>query len=259
MIILLGVLLEIVNLSKDFYNVTITTMTLKNWLLVAAGIWGLALTWVGAFAMNNNAPTNEALDTKKPQMVREIWSWDMMEFKDPHVQLDNLTANLSDEDKEAVETLLTQFREGEKAFFEKLDAATTDEEKTSVEEEWEATKISIKESILAIVWEDNLAVEEIISRGHRNELWGEKDGEMRNFEKWRQWMRETREKNWFVEWEGQNPAFQNWEMPNFMDGERPELPDLENGERPEFPEMNGKRPQFWEPRGEIKGTLQGEQ
>lgn len=259
MIILLGVLLEIVNLSKDFYNVTITTMTLKNWLLVAAGIWGLALTWVGAFAMNNNAPTNEALDTKKPQMVREIWSWDMMEFKDPHVQLDNLTANLSDEDKEAVETLLTQFREGKKSFFEKLDAATTDEEKTSVQEEWEATKTSIKESILAIVWEDNLAVEEIFSRGHRNELWGEKDGEMRNFEKWRQWMRETREKNWFVEWEGQNPAFQNWEMPNFMDGERPELPDLENGERPEFPEMNGKRPQFWEPRGEMKGTLQGEQ
>ena len=60
--------------------------------------------------------------------------------------MENLTANLSDEDKEAVETLLTQYREDEKAFHKAVEKATE-----SIKEEWEANKTAYKDSILAIV------------------------------------------------------------------------------------------------------------
>ena len=82
MVILPGVLLEIVNLSKDFYYFIITTMTLTNWLLAATGIWGLALTWMWVFAAQNQA-TTEALNTNRPPMMREFGSGDMKKFMNP--------------------------------------------------------------------------------------------------------------------------------------------------------------------------------
>ena len=90
-------------------------MSLANWLLAAVGIWGLALT--GAWVMYaQNSTTNGVLHQNRPQMMRDFGSWDMKDFKGPQMQLETITANLSDSDKNAVETLLNQYREEEKAF-----------------------------------------------------------------------------------------------------------------------------------------------
>ncbi len=226
-------------------------MTLANWLLAAAGIWGLALTWVGAFAATQQ-PTLDALDTNKPQMMREFGSWEMKEFRGPMFNIDSITTNLSDEDKASVESLLTELREWEKTFLEALDAATTDEEKDSIKETWEATKTSIKEKVTTITWEsDN--VENLFTRWWVKGPKGHFNGDGNRPER---------------------PNFENWERPELGTGElpeipeinweRPELPNFEEGEIPELPEINGERPemnwnnQFW-PRGNMQGSFQGQQ
>ena len=198
-------------------------MTLTNWLLAAAGIWGLALTWMWAFAAQNQA-TTEAINTNRPPMMRDFGSGDMKEFMNPEKQLENITANLSDSDKKAVEELLTQYREEEKAFHEAVEKATE-----SIKEEFEATKTSIKEKIVAITWESE-EINRLFDRGEWREHWKG----MMMFPK------------------------MNGEIPE-INGERPELPNFENGERPELPEMNWERPQFWGPRGMMKQPSQGEQ
>lgn len=159
--------------------------------------------------------------------MREFASWDMKDFGDPQKQLESLTANLSDSDKEAVETLLNQYREEEKAFHESLEKATE-----SIKEEWEATKTSYKEKIVAIIWEND-EVEKFFSK---------------DFGRW--------------EWK------MRWMMPNFdwgrldfseftgSNAERPELPNFGNWERPEMPEMNWERPQFGQRWG-MRGVRQG--
>ena len=209
-------------------------MTLTNWLLAAAGIWGLALTWMWAFAAQNQA-TTEALNTNRPPMMREFGSGDMKEFMNPEKQLENITANLSDTDKEAVEELLTQYREEEKAFHEAVEKATE-----SIKEEFEATKTSIKEKIVAITWES----EEINRLFDRGEWRGH----------WKGMMMFPKMNGEIPEINGERP-----ELPNFENWERPELPNFENGERPELPEMNWEKSQFWGPRGIMKQSSQGEQ
>ena len=202
-------------------------MSLANWLLAAVGIWGLALT--GAWVMYaQNSTTNGALHQNRPQMMRDFGSWDMKDFKGPQMQLETITANLSDSDKNAVETLLNQYREEEKAFHESIEKATE-----SIKEEWEATKTSYKEKIVAITWESD-EVEKFFSKDCGN--------------RW-----------WKMRWMG--PKF-DWERPDFSEFtgsnvERPELPNFENWERPEMPEMNWERPQFgskWEMRGAQRGV-----
>ena len=176
-IILPDVLLGIVNLSKDFYYFIITNMTLANWLLAAAGIWGLALTWMWAFAAQNTQPSTEDFKQNRPQMMREFWSGDMKEFKWPEFKLENITANLSESDKEAVEKLLTQYREEEKTFHEAVEKATA-----SIREEFENSKTSIKEKIISITWESE-EVERLFNRwgwrGHWRGMgmWPKMDGE----------------------------------------------------------------------------------
>lgn len=205
-------------------------MTLTNWLLAAAGIWGLALTWMWAFAAQNQA-TTEALNTNRPPMMREFGSGDMKDFMNPEKQLENITANLSDSDKAAVEELLTQYREEEKAFHESVEKATE-----SIKEEFEATKTAIKEKIVAITWESD-EVNRLFDRGGCKGHW---------------------------KGMGMMPWMMPWMMPDFAnfsgsEAERPELPNFDNGERPELPEMNWERPQFWGPRGMMKQPSQGEQ
>ena len=222
MVILPGVLLEIVNLSKDFYYFIITTMTLTNWLLAAAGIWGLALTWMWVLAAQNQA-TTEALNTNRPPMMRDFGSGDMKDFMNPEKQLESITANLSDTDKKTVEELLTQYREEEKAFHEAAEKATE-----SIKEEFEATKTSIKEKIVAITWES----EEINRLFDRGEWKGH----------WRgmgmtPWMRPD-----FANLSGSEAERPELPEFNWDNSERPELPNFENGERPELPKMNWERP-----------------
>ena len=237
-------------------------MGLTHWLIAAWLTW-LAAAWFGAFNMNQNVPTtNEALDTNRPQMVREFWSWEMKEFRWP--RMDNFLTNLSEEDQEAVKSVMDEFREAEKAFFEKLDAATTDEEKDSIREEWDASKTSYQEKLQSLVWEDN-DVSNFFQRGWKGPM-----GEM-NWE--RPEMPEMNgERPEMPEMNGERPElpdFENGERPELpeMNGERPELPNFENGERPEMPTMNGmngqQRPEmnrgFGGPRGEMKGNPQGQQ
>ncbi len=223
-------------------------MTLTNWLLAAAGIWGLALTWMWAFAAQNQA-TTEALNTNRPPMMREFGSGDMKDFMNPEKQLENITANLSDSDKAAVEELLTQYREEEKAFHESVEKATE-----SIKEEFETTKTAIKEKIVAITWESD-EVNRLFDRGGCKGHWkgmGMMPWMMPDFAN-------------FSGSEAERPELPNFdngerpELPNFDNGERPELPNFDNGERPELPEMNWERPQFWGPRGMMKQPSQGEQ
>lgn len=152
-------------------------MNNTNWkILTIIGLGWMVLTAVGTFAATTTT-TNEALNTKRPQMMKELGTWDFKGFKNPHVQMNNLLINLSDEDKETVESLLTEYREWEKLYFEGLNSATTDADKTALQEKWEASKTTLKEKLLKLVGEGNKeAVENIFSRNHKNELWWEKEG-----------------------------------------------------------------------------------
>ena len=149
-------------------------MNNTNWkVLTIIWLWWIVLTGVGVFATTSSASLG--VFNKRPQMMKELWTWDFKEFKNPHVQMNDLLTNLSDEDKEAVESLLTEYREWEKLYFEGLDSATTDADKTALQEKWEASKTTLKEKLLKLVGEDNKeAVENIFSRDHKNELWWER-------------------------------------------------------------------------------------
>ncbi len=226
-------------------------MTLTNGLVSAAvGLSWLALTGAGGYVAHNLPSHNEVMDTNRPQMVREFWTWEMQEFKNPHVQMENLLTNLSEDDQEAVQSLLDEYREAEKAYHEAVDEATA-----SIKEDWESTKEAIKQKIVAITWESE-EVEALFSRGD----W-----------KWpKGWM-------WMMpRMDGERPEFGSGElpeMPTLEDGElpempefnweRPELPNFGNGEMPNFEnwemsEMNGERPQM-PPRGQMRGNPQGQQ
>ena len=141
-----------------------------NWKILAIlGIGGIVLTGVGTFAATSTATQSEVLNTRRPQMMKEFWTWNLKELKNSHVQMNNLLTNLSEENQKTVETLLTELREWEKQFFENLKAATTETEKTALQEKWETSKTSLKEKLLNIVWEENKeSVEKMFSRTEKN-------------------------------------------------------------------------------------------
>lgn len=147
-------------------------MNNTNWkLLVIVGIWWVILTWVGAYA----ATTSEVSNIKRPQMMREFWTWEKWDFKNPHGQLPSFLVDLSDSDKKSVESLLTEYRDWEKLFFQWLDSAKTEEEKTSEEEKWETKKSNLKEELLKLLWEENKEeVDKIFTKNHKDELWKQK-------------------------------------------------------------------------------------
>jgi len=151
-------------------------MNNTNWKVLTI-IWlgWIVLTAVGTFAATSTT-TFEAFNTKRPQMMKNLGTWDFKEFKNPHVQMDDLLTNLSDEDKQFVESLLTEYKEWEKLFIEGLNSTTTDDDKTAIQEKWEASKTALKENLLKIVGEENKdEVENIFSRDHRNELGWERE------------------------------------------------------------------------------------
>ena len=141
-------------------------MNNTNWKILAIlGIGGIVLTGVGTFAATSTATQSEVLNTRRPQMMKEFWTWNLKEVKNPHVQMNNLLTNLSEENQKTVESLLTELRDWEKQFFENLKAATTETEKTALQEKWETSKTSLKEKLLSIVWEENKeSVEKMFSR-----------------------------------------------------------------------------------------------
>ena len=70
-------------------------MNNTNWKILAIlGIGGIVLTGVGTFAATSTATQSEVLNTRRPQMMKEFWTWNLKELKNPHVQMNNLLTNL---------------------------------------------------------------------------------------------------------------------------------------------------------------------
>jgi len=75
----------------------------------------------------------------------------MKELKTPHVKMEKLLTNLSEDDQATLQSLLTQYKEASKTYHESLKSAETDEAKNALKQEREITKNEYKEKVVALV------------------------------------------------------------------------------------------------------------